>query len=167
MIIRRRTPRVGLTQGEFGRVAGVAQQVISRAVRAGKLIAAPDGSLDPRQPVNAAYIALHAPGAAAAAGHAAQIADMLAKARLKLFEIERDELGHLERAALADQWAADARHLQARVAAIPGRCAGQLADELDRPVAVAHAILEQFIGQLLVELSGYEAEVRATILQLH
>jgi hypothetical protein len=52
----------GLTQTDFARVAGTSQQAVSRACRAGHLERTADGRLDPADPQNAQWAAMHLNG---------------------------------------------------------------------------------------------------------
>ena len=56
-----------LSQRQFARQAGVTRWAIMKARREGCLVTAASGALDPAHPVNAAFLASHAPGATSAA----------------------------------------------------------------------------------------------------
>ena len=51
-----------LNQSEFARRAGVTPQAVSKALRAGHLIAGPDGRLDPAARPNRHWLGLHQNG---------------------------------------------------------------------------------------------------------
>ena len=156
----------GLSQRAFARLAGVSQPSVKQAAREGRL-SAEGGKLDPVHPVNAAYIAARAPGLSGApVGTAAQIAALVAKARLRAHDVEKAEADYFERATLADEWAEHARMIREWLATIPERCAIELAAELDRPVDVAHAGLGRFKQLLLAETARLEAEARDVIMRL-
>jgi hypothetical protein len=154
----------GLSQRAFARRAGVAQQSVMNAAHEGRLHTEA-GKLDPEHPVNAAFIASHRNGNGAN-GTAAQLGALIAKANLTRHAIDRTEAEYLDRAEVAELWAEHARLIQARLATLPDRQAGRLAQELGCTLATARSILEQFTVALRDETQAFEEQARDTILQL-
>ena len=154
-----------VSQSAFGRLAHISPRAVRKAIQDGRLVAV-GTTLDPEDPTNAAYIAMHQPGAAGIGGRAAQLGALIAKANLTRHTINETEAQYLDRTEVAERWAENARQVQARLATLPERQAGWLATELNCPIATARSILDQFTEALHVETKNFEEQAIDTILQL-
>ena len=155
-----------LSNRSFARLAGVSHQSVAQARREGRLVAGADGRLDPEQPVNAAYLALHRPAETGGGSETAQLDALLARGSLMRHVIERMEADYVERAAIAEQWRAEARRICDQLATIPERWTATVAEELGRPEEQVRTALERFTRSLMEETSSFEAEAVAAVMQL-
>ncbi len=143
-----------LTDREFARLTGVARQSVAQAKREGRLVAGADGRLDPKQPLNEAYIRLH--HTARGSDESAQVSALIAKIELARHAVEHLEASHVERTMLVERWTAAAGQIRERLATLPDRWSMPIAADLGEPEDTVKAALMGFTALLLEETSSFE-----------
>lgn len=150
-----------LSKSAFARLAGVSQPTVSIAVRDGKLIAE-DGKLDPAHPSNAAYLAIHAPGAVGST--AAKVAAFSAKARLLRQRLEEREATLVERDVYLRASHEQVPLVRAWLDSLPERRAEELAAAVGCSAETARTVLAELIVRITGELGDIGSEVTAAVM---
>jgi hypothetical protein len=151
------------SQRQFARQAGVTRWVIMKACREGRLVAAAGGRLDRTHPVNAAFLAAHAPGAAGAAGTAAKVAAFAAKARLLRQRLDDQEAALCERDVYLRVSLDRVPVVRAWLAGIPERRAKELAAVLGCSVETARGVLTELVLRIAGELGDIGSDVAVAV----
>ena len=154
-----------LSKSAFARLANVSQPAVSMAVGEGRLVAE-DGTLDPDDPTNAAFIAVHRNGNGTN-GTAAKLGVLTTKARWLEERLQRVEAAHVERVAIAEGIRQTLHHLVDTAPLIPARYSKVVAARLGITEDVARALLREVADRLLAETTarpelGYAAALRLT-----
>jgi hypothetical protein len=160
----RQSTDAGLSHRAFGRRAGVRHQSIGAAIRDGRLIADTAGRLDPAHPVNAAFVARHAPGTRTADDSAAQVASLVAKAALLRQRPDDQEAELIDRGRLLDASLARGPIVRTWLAGIPDRRAPGLAVTLACPVETARAALSDLLTATTDDLGDVGQDITIAIL---
>jgi hypothetical protein len=156
-----------VSTNKFAQLARVSPKAIRKARQTGRLLTlAGSTDLDTTDPLNQAFLALHHPDAVTLPGDA-QIAALLAKADLVRHQLEQDEAGYVDRAAMAERWEWDALAVKARLLTVPARYADQIAQTVGCDPLTGRRLLERFTHLLVTELDGLADEARAAVERLH
>jgi hypothetical protein len=154
----------GLSQREFARRAGVAQQSVLNAAHEGRL-QVEAGKLDPEHPLNAGFIASHRAGNGAV-GTEAKLGVLTTKARWLTERLQRVEAAHVERAAIAEGIRQTLDMLCAAAPLIPHRYRRVVAARLRIDEDVAGALLQDVAELLLAETAELPEQGHAAATRL-